>query len=583
MTTTDQLHAQTLERRAALDERWGPWQPRTTAQLLDAVAAQWPERPFYVTDAQTWTYGDMARLSLRLAAGLHAAGVRAGDHVAVDLANLPETAALKFAVSRLGAVSVSVNFLLRHEELGYVLRQSRSRVLITMDAFRGLDYLDGLDHLAPGWETAGGGEALPHLQHVFVLPVAETSARGRSLDDLVELGAQLSDVTVRALSDDVPPDSPSDLLYTSGTTGAAKGVVLRHDAVLRTAYASAYTRAFDDGYRILFALPMYHVFGYVEALLAVMYVGGAVAPQAAFDAARALASIEAHQVDELICVPAMTCVVLEEARKGAHDLTSLRVMFSSGAAHDDDMWQDMLDVLGVQQIFTAYGQTETTASTLCTLPGDPLERLQRTNGCPKPAGVAGDPDLGGVLAVYKAVDSESGADLPSGEVGELVVRGPIVTTGYYDKPVETAALFDTAGWMRTGDLGRFDADGYLTLTGRKKESYRCGGELVIPSEVEQVLQDHPGVLAAHVVGVPHQRMGEVGCALVVADPVLLPDPEVLLAYCASRLARFKVPAHVLLVESDEVPRTVTGRVQKFQLVQRAVDELARRASPVPAS
>jgi fatty-acyl-CoA synthase len=167
-------------------------------------------------------------------------------------------------------------------------------------------------------------------------------------------------------------------------------------------------------------------------------------------------------------------------------------------------------------------------------------------------------------------------DVAPGEVGELIVRGPLVTKGYYEKPEETAAALDGEGWLRTGDLGRFDEHGYLTLTGRTKESYRCGGELVVPSEVELVLEGHPGVRAAHVVGIPHPRMGEVGCAWIVPDGPDKPDPAALIAYCATRLARFKVPAVVLFTEPEDLPVTVTGRVQKFLLAERALAALGPR-------
>ena len=159
-----------------------------------------------------------------------------------------------------------------------------------------------------------------------------------------------------------------------------------------------------------------------------------------------------------------------------------------------------------------------------------------------------------------------------------MAKGPILTRGYYDKPAETAELFTAQGWLRTGDLGYLDEQGYLTLTGRKKESYRCGGELVMPTEVEAVLADHPQVHAAHVVGVAHPRMGEVGCAFVVAGRDQQPDPDELIAYCAARLARFKVPAVVVVVEASEIPVTVTGRVKKFQLVDWAAEVLQAKAA-----
>jgi fatty-acyl-CoA synthase len=399
------------------------------------------------------------------------------------------------------------------------------------------------------------------------------------LEDLIRLGESVSDQIVQERTAAANPFATSDLLYTSGTTGTAKGVMLQHDAVLRTAYASAFTRAFQDGRRVLFALPIYHVFGYVEGTVAVLFVGGAICPHPVFDADRLLSAISQHQIHELICVPAMTSVVMSTAEAGAYDLSSLTTMFSSGAAHQPEMWAQMLKVLKVDELFTAYGQTETTASTLCTQPDDPIERLMYTNGCPKPAGVAGEPDLGGTIGVYRVIDPGSGLDVPPGEVGELTVRGPLVTKGYYRKPEETAAVLDSEGWLRTGDLGRFDETGYLTLTGRSKESYRCGGELVIPSEVEAVLARHPGVRSAHVVGIPHDRMGEVGCAWIVPSGTVRPEPNDLIAYCASRLARFKVPAVILFTDAAELPVTVTGRVQKFRLAERAMAQLGPAVTP----
>jgi fatty-acyl-CoA synthase len=568
-------------RRAALDARYSPWRPRTTAQLFDEVVERHPDRPFVLGNGLTLTYRQMQQWSIRLAGGLLAVGVRPGDRVAVDMANFPDFIALKFAVARIGAVSVAINFLLRRDELAYVLSQSEASVLITMDEFRGLNYLDCLDSIAPGWEENGGGEALPALRHVFVRPVAaRVPARGAPLSCLEQAGAAIPAEAVLRVTGKCDPAKVSDILYTSGTTGSPKGVMLVHDSVVRTAYASAYTRAFGDGRRICYALPMYHVFGYVEAMVAALFVGGAVVPFAVFEAASMLRAVADHQVDELICVPAMTSRLLDEVVAGDYDLSHLSTMFSSGGAHRPAMWQQMRDLLGVDELFTAYGQTETTASTTCVLPGDPMARLQRTNGTAKPAGAAGDPDLGGTLAVYKVIATVSGADLGPGEIGELVVRGPAVTPGYFDKPVETAESFTVDGWLRTGDLGRIDEAGYLTLTGRIKESYRFGGELVLPSEIEDVLNRHVNVKAAHVVGVPHDRMGEVGCAFVVLADGVADDVEsqesVLLAHCAASLASFKVPAHVLMLTEAEVPVTATGRVQKFLLVQRATAVLATK-------
>ena len=241
MTTNDALLSQSEQRREDLERRWESWTPRSLAQLLDHVAQTHPDRPMIVTDERTYSYADVAELSTRLAAGLYSIGIETGDYVAVVMANFPHAVALKFAVARLGAVSVRINFMLRHRELGYVLGQSRSKVLITMDEFRGLDYGSELDQLIPGWDDRAGGDVLPQLRNVFVFGTTSSQpGRGRSVEDLIALGADVSDETIAALTASVDPDTTSDLLYTSGTTGRAKGVTLRHDGILRTAYSSAY-------------------------------------------------------------------------------------------------------------------------------------------------------------------------------------------------------------------------------------------------------------------------------------------------------------------------------------------------------
>ena len=225
------------------------------------------------------------------------------------------------------------------------------------------------------------------------------------------------------------------------------------------------------------------------------------------------------------------------------------------------------------EVTTGYGMTEVTATTTLTRPGDPFERLLTTNGRMRDVGSAGDPAFEGKLVLYRVVDPDTGRIVGPGEVGELMAKGPGVTRGYYNKPEATAEAFDAEGWLRTGDLGRFDADGYLTLVGRRKESYRCGGEQVMPTEVEDVLTSHPAVLQAHVVPVPDRRMGEVGAAYVVLRPEPAVTPEELIALCIERLARFKAPKYVLPIRAEDLPTTPSGRARKFLLSQRAIEEL----------
>jgi fatty-acyl-CoA synthase len=562
------MAASIAERQNALVRRFPAWIARTLDQMLDAAAAAFPDRPYVVTDDRNYSYAEIRAWSERIAQGLAEAGIRPGDHVAMVMANYPEFVAAKFAIARAGAACVPVNFLNRRDELAYVLKQSDAKLLITMDRFRGLDYLKALDELVPGWETQGGGEALPELKRVVVFPTSDAPVR-EGAESFASLGASGKAWTPLQ---DRDPAAMADMIFTSGTTGSPKGVMLTHDMLLRTACASAYARAFDDGWRILFSLPMYHVYGYVEGLLPALFVGGAIIPQLQFDAAATLAAVSRHQATDILLVPTMTLVLLEELKRRSYDLSSLVAVISSGQRSPAAIWPEIRELFGKVELTTGYGMTEVTATTTATRPDDPFERLL-TNGRMRDAGPSGDPSLGGRLVVYRLVDPETGRVLPPDEVGELMARGPGVTAGYYKRPDDTAKAFDAEGWLHTGDLGRFAEDGYLTLVGRHKESYRCGGEQVMPTEVEDILVSHPAVLQAHVVPVPDRKMGEAGAAYVVLRPEPAVSPQELIALCAGRLARFKVPKYVLPIRAEDLPVTPSGRARKFLLSQRAVAEL----------
>ena len=557
------------DRQSALARRFPAWQARTLDQMLDAAAAEFPTRPYLITDTQTWTYSDIQAWSERLAAGLLAAGVQPGDHVAMLMANHPEFVAVKFAISRVGAVAVPINFLNRRDELGYVLRQSDAVLLVTMDSFRGLDYLGFLDELAPGWATHGGGAAFPRLKQVVVFPASGQPLRAgaKALSSLGDGAAPWQPVAHPG------PASNSDIIYTSGTTGSPKGVMLSHDMMLRAAFGSAWGRAFEDGRRVLFSLPMYHVYGYVEGLLSVLFIGGAIAPRLKFDAVDTLEAVARHGVNDLLLIPTMTLALIDELKARPSVLEPLHSVLSSGGRSPAYIWQDIIDHLRPLEITTGYGMTEVTASSTVTRPDDPMSRLLTTNGRLRDVGPAGVGGPEGKLVVYRVVDPATGQDVALGEIGELLARGPGVTAGYYNKPEATAEAFTADGWLLTGDLARMDAEGYLTLAGRRKESYRCGGEQVLPSDAEDLLATHPAVWQAHVVPVPDERMGEVGVACVVLREQATVTPAELTAFCAQGLARFKVPRHILLMKAEDIPVTPSGRARKFLLIARVTELL----------
>jgi fatty-acyl-CoA synthase len=550
------------DRRAALERRHGPWEPRTLDGMLDVVAAERPDRPFVLTDEATCTYAEMAEWSRRLGRGLLARGVGPGERVALVVPNRPELVAMLFAIARAGAVAVPVNLALRTRELELVLRQSQAVAVVAAGEVRGIDHAAALEEIA--------GELEDLRLEVTTEPAHRPTAV--PLDALAVDPDDELDVALATRATNADPFSPATIFYTSGTSGEPKGVVLEHDMLLRSAYGSALTRAFEDGRRILFALPLQHVFGYVEGLLASMFAGGAVILQEAFDPHATLAAVERHHASEALFVPTMSLVVVEAAQETDHDLSSLHSVMSAASSAPARLWGQLRERLGLTQLVTGYGMTETSAATTFTLPGDRIDLLVETVGRPKLGGIAGP------LAEYRTVDPESGEPLAPAAEGELAVRGAIVTHGYHDAPEETAAVLGEDGWLRSGDLGRIGLDGYLRLTGRSKDLYRCGSETVVPIEVESRLTERDDVSQAHVVPIPHDRMGEVGVAFVVPAAGASPEPADLIEHCRATLARFKVPEHVILIDADELPLTSSGKVRKFLLARRARQELLPQRS-----
>lgn len=556
-------------RRAALEARYPVWEPMTLDARLEACAAEFPERPLVIADDRTLTYRETADWSRRLADGLAALGVGRGDRVGLVMANYLEFTPLKFAIARAGAVAIPFNYLYRTEELAYVLRQSRCNVVITMTGFAGLDYPAMLDEIGPGWES-GPTEQLPDLRAVVALPTDDNVRDGvRTVEDLTALGDQNPGA---ADGQRAEPGELGDILYTSGTTGSPKGVMVTHDGVQRTGYASALTRAFEDGRRILFSLPCYHMFGYVEGLLAAMFVGGAIVPRTAFSPADYFDGIERHRATEILCVPTMTVALLEHPDRTTRDLSSVFAILSGAAPAPVWLWEKVQAELGITEITTGYGMTECGGAMTLSLPEDALEKHSSTVGRVKLAGVAGMPEHGNDVCHYRTVDPETADALPVGAEGELISTGPTHMLGFWDKPTETAAALRD-GWVFSGDLGRVGDDGYIQITGRSKELYKSGGELVMPKEVEELLTQYPGVSQAYAVGVPDERWGETGCAWVVPEPGARIDTDELLAVCKEKLARFKVPRHIMVTTAEELPTTPTGKVQKFKLAQRAAEIL----------
>jgi fatty-acyl-CoA synthase len=540
--------------RRELRTRFPVWRPLTLDGWLDDCAMRYGARPFVLADAGSRSYAEVAEQSRRMAAGLRELGVRPGDRVGLVMANYPEFVTAKFAIARTGAIAVPFNYLYRTGELAFVLADSGCRVLVTMSGFGALDYQGMLDDIAPGWDIPGfaarpaGSDNVPELRHVILLDT-DRAARPNAptVADLAEIASYTGEFEAPA------PEAAGDMLYTSGTTGSPKGVLVSHDSVLRTAYASALTRAFQDGRRILFSLPCYHMFGYVEGLLSVMFVGGAIIPQPSFSAEGYFAGIDRHRATDMLCVPTMAVAMVQSPARHTYDLSSLEAVLCGSAPAPIWLWRQISRDFELSEIVTGYGMTECGGAMTLTLPEDPLHLTSETVGRPKLAGAAGVPGTDALVS-YDTVDDE------------LVSSGPTTMIGYWNRPAETAAALRD-GRLCSGDLGRVRADGYLEVTGRSKELYKSGGELVMPKEIEELLAGHDDISQVFAFGLVDDRWGEIGCVVVVPTPGATLTKEDVLAVCRANLARFKVPKRVVFYDAADLPTTPTGKVQKFRLAE----------------
>lgn len=562
------------ERREALEERFPVWPRNTLATHFSKACRTYPDRPFvYIEDTQV-TYQEVWENARVYAKSFLHFGVKRRDHIAVLMENDAVYPSLMIAASLVGAVFIPINTMLTKEELSYILRQSDSRFLIMHETIKGTDYAEMVSQLLD--DPTFREESL--LEQVFCMETVDRIDDDRFLDwhffCSKSIAVSNTELEQRRGASEYP-DEVAMIMYTSGSTGKPKGVMLTHDHLLRSSYSTCLSRAIEDG-RVTFApLPFYHCFAIIEGLLAMSFVGGALVSDARFTPLSALKKMEAYQANDFLCVPSMLVPLLNEPRVSEFDLSSLFAMWCGAAPAPIHVWENAVKTLGLTEICTGYGQTEVTSSGVTTEMGDPIERIATRVGRPKLGGVCGQPEFRGSVVEYKTIDPETGEDVTTGSIGALAVRGRTVTHGYYNKPDETARAIDKDGWLRTGDIGQIDEFGYIEVLGRTNDLYKVSGELVAPREVEEVIAEHPAVNQVFIVGVPDQITTEAGAAFIELKPGESCVRRDIIDWCASRVARFKIPRHVWFIEASDWPLTSTSKVQKFQLKEMAMERLGR--------
>lgn len=564
------------ERRKSLEARFPVWPRDTIAAHFQKACKAYKDRPYLYMDDEEYTYEDIWRDAVQYAKAFMEFGVKRRDHIAILMRNDATFPSLMIASSIVGAVFIPINSMLKKDELKYIISQSDTQYLIFQQTKKDEGHQDMLlDILAdPNFQANNKLEKIIAINKDESRTIDEQFL---SWEDFLTKGNAVSDQELTERQNESRyPDEVAIIMYTSGSTGSPKGVMLTHDMLLRSAYGTCLSRAIEDG-RVTFApLPFYHCFAIIEAILAMSFVGGSFISAVGASPLLSLQLMEKYQANDYLCVPTTLVPLLNHPQVKEFDLSHLFAMWCGAAPAPIPVWEKAVETLGLTEIITGYGQTEVASSGVTTEIGDSLERISTRVGRPKLNGVSGLSEFNGSSVQYKTVDPDTGATLPAGAVGELVVRGNTVTHGYYKKTEETAKTIDKDGWLRTGDVGRIDENGYLQILGRSKEIYKVSGELVSPREVEIVISKHPAVNQVNVIGVPDKLTTEIGAAFIeLKDGENLSRKDIV-DWCSSQLARFKVPRHVWFIEASDWPMTSTGKVQKFRLKEKAEELLAKK-------
>lgn len=504
--------------------------PQTIPHAAEAAARTWPDALVVIEGELTLTFSELWQQCRAAASVLIVRGVKAGDRIAIWAPNRHEWIVAAIAAMSVGAAVVTLNTRLKGREAGDILRRTKASILFTVNGFLGIDYHALLIE-----------EYLPDLREAVTFD-DEFAA-------FVAIGNGPDDPSVDAALSQINADTISDILFTSGTTGSPKGVLMTHGRVLPQCAVWIENTGLTFGERYLIANPFFHSFGMKVGWVACLLSGAVAVPMAQFEVREAIDLIERLKINFLPGPPTIFQMLLAERDRQAFDTSSLRGGTRGAATVPPVLVDRIRTELGIRDIITAYGMTECVNITGCR-PGDPAELIANTCG----AAIPGNEVI---------IAGEDGQELPRGATGEIRVRGQGVMLGYLDDPAATAEAIDADGWLHTGDVGTMDAAGYVRVTDRMKDMFISGGFNVYPAEVEKLLANHPAIAMVAVVGMPDDRLGEVGKAFVVLRPEAEANETGLTTWARENMANYKVPRSFAFVE--DLPRNASGKVLKTEL------------------
>jgi fatty-acyl-CoA synthase len=519
----------------------------TIGANLDRTVASFPDREAMVEFATgtRWTWRELDRDVEVVARGLLAAGIEKGDRIGIWGPNSARWTITQFAAAKIGAILVNVNPAYRTHEFSYAVNQSGMRMLISATAFKTSDYRGMIE------ETAPLNAALERVVYLDTDDWDALVAEGEALD------ADVLNVRMRTLE----AGDPINIQYTSGTTGRPKGATLSHRNILNNGFMVTELMGFTEQDRLCIPVPFYHCFGMVMANLGCSSHGTTmVIPGPGFDPEVTLRAISEERCTAVYGVPTMFIAMQHHPTFADRDLSSLRTGCMAGSICPVEVMKRCINDMHMEAASIAYGMTETSPVSTQTRVDDDLERRTASIGRVHPH------------VEIKIIDPATGETVERGQPGELCTRGYSVMLGYWDDPEKTAEAIDPEGWMHTGDLAEMREDGYCNIVGRIKDMVIRGGENVYPREIEEFLYSHPDIEDVQVIGVPDEKYGEELCAWIKlrdgADPL---DADAVRAFCTGKLAHYKIPRYVMLV--DEFPMTVTGKIRKVQMREETAAKL----------
>ncbi len=504
--------------------------PPTIPHAAALAAERWGDAPAVLERGETWSFNQLWSECRKAAAAFLSHGIGDGDRIAIWAPNCREWVVAAVGAMTCGATVVPLNTRLKGIEAGDILRRTRARMLFTVDRFLGIDY--------------------PALIHDEALPDLEKTVRfDHNWHDFQSCGNAVAGSSVDAALARLTGDHVSDIIFTSGTTGAPKGVMMTYRQVIPQCGVWIHNTGLAAGERYLIVNPFFHSFGFKVGWVACLLSGAVMLPMPQFEVRAVIEAIERDKVNFMPGPPTIFQMLLAERDKTPFNSSSLRGGTTGAATVPPVLVERIRSELGMKDIITAYGMTECVNITSC-LPGDPTELIAETCGRAMPGNevIVAGPD---------------GTELPRGETGEIRVRGQGVMLGYLDDPEATAEAIDPQGWLHTGDIGTMDKRGYVRITDRLKDMYISGGFNVYPAEVEKLLASHPAIAMSAVIGVPDERMGEVGKAFVVLRPGAAASEPDLVAWSRDNMANYKVPRSFFIVA--DLPRNAAGKVLKTAL------------------